>query len=39
METVGYGDVRPNITLEMSIVCLLELVAGISFADVIGFIG
>jgi hypothetical protein len=39
MATVGYGDIRPNTTLERSVVCLLELVAGISFAYVIGFIG
>jgi voltage-gated potassium channel Kch len=39
MATVGYGDIRPNTTLEKGVVSALELIAGITFAYIIGSIG
>ncbi len=39
MCTIGYGDIRPKSQWEYIIVIVLELVAGILFAYVIGKIG
>ena len=39
MATVGYGDIKPNARMEYIIVILLELVAGMTFAYIIGNIG
>jgi sporulation-control protein spo0M len=39
MATVGYGDIKPTTTLEREVVCGLELIAGITFAYIIGSIG
>lgn len=39
MCTIGYGDIKPVTSIEYVLVILLELVAGIMFAYIIGKIG
>eukprot|EP00347_Sterkiella_histriomuscorum_P000699 403374844 len=39
MTTIGYGDIKPQNSQEYMIVCFLELLAGITFAYMIGKIG
>ena len=39
MCTIGYGDIKPQNNAEYIVVILLELVAGIIFAYIIGKIG
>lgn len=39
MTTIGYGDIAPSTSSEFIIVCGLELLAGITFAYIIGRIG
>jgi len=39
MTTIGYGDIKPINSSEYMVVCFLELLAGITFAFMIGKIG
>jgi Ion channel len=39
MCTIGYGDIKPVSSMEYVLVIVLELVAGIMFAFIIGKIG
>ena len=39
MCTIGYGDIKPVNNIEIIVVIMLELVAGIIFAYIVGKIG